>query len=276
MFGTITINPDELKLKDYRKYRSYYCGVCQDLKELHGQASRLTLTYDMTFLALLLTGLYEREGHLESFRCPLHPLKPLKSRRNAYTQYAADMNVLLSYYNLLDDWLDDRKIGSLALARKLRPHFLEVCKKYPRQNHAVRQYMKRLLACEREKDEDMDRAAGYTGELMAEIFVYKKDEWEDSLRRIGFFIGKFIYLMDAFRDVEEDIRSGSYNPFRHLYGRPDFEETAIKILTMMAADSCQAFERLPIVEEIDILRNVLYSGIWTKYWRKKSEEKKTL
>lgn len=164
MFGTITINPDELKLKDYRKYRSYYYGVCQDLKELHGQASLLTLTYDMIFLALLLTGLYEREGHPESFRCPLHPLKPLKSRRNAYTQYAVDMNVLLSYYNLLDDWMDDRKVGSLA--------------------------------CEREKDEDMDRTAGYTGELMAEIFVYKKDEWEDSLRRMGFFYRK-IHLSDG-------------------------------------------------------------------------------
>ena len=67
------------------------------MKELHGQTSRLTLTYDMTFLALLLTGLYEREGNLEKIRCPFHPMQKLETRRNAYTQYAADMNVLLSY-----------------------------------------------------------------------------------------------------------------------------------------------------------------------------------
>ena len=273
MFGTIVINPDELKIKDYRKYRSYYCGVCQDLKELHGQTSRLTLTYDMTFLALLLTGLYEREGHLEKIRCPLHPMQKLETRRNAYTQYAADMNVLLSYYNLLDDWIDEKKVGALAVARKLRPRFLEVCRKYPRQNRAVRSYMRKLMACEREKDPNMDRAAGYTGELMEEIFVYKKDEWEKPLRRMGFFLGKFIYLMDALRDVEEDIKNDNYNPFRSLYGRPDFEKKGMEILTMMAADYCQAFEQLPIIEEIDILRNVLYSGIWTKYWKKKSEEK---
>ena len=90
---------------------------------------------------------------------------------------------------------------------------------------------------------------------------------------MGFFIGKFIYLMDALRDVEEDIKNDNYNPFRSLYGRPDFEKKGMEILTMMAADCCQAFEQLPIIEEIDILRNVLYSGIWTKYWKKKSEEK---
>ena len=78
--------------------------------------------------------------------------------------------------------------------------------------------MRKLMACEREKDPNMDRAAGYTGELMEEIFVYKKDEWEKPLRRMGFFIGKFIYLMDALRDVEEDIENDNYNPFRSLYG----------------------------------------------------------
>ncbi len=82
---------------------------------------------------------------------------------------------------------------------------------------------------------------------------------------MGFYLGKFIYLMDAYEDIEEDIRTGNYNPFKELYAEEDFEGTVHKILTMMMAECCRAFERLPVVENIDIIRNILYSGVFAKY-----------
>lgn len=77
MFGYVTTNMEEMKIKDYRIYHGFYCGVCQDLKEDHGQTSRVTLTYDVTFLGILLTGLYETETKREEHFCAMHPFKKL-------------------------------------------------------------------------------------------------------------------------------------------------------------------------------------------------------
>ena len=84
---------------------------------------------------------------------------------------------------------------------------------YPRQTKAVQDYLEKLHACEKENNPDLDLAAGYTGEVMAEIYIPEEDIWSDDLRQVGFYIGKFIYLMDALDDVEKDKKSGNYNPF---------------------------------------------------------------
>lgn len=265
MFGYVTTNMEEMKIKDYRKYHAFYCGICQDLKEFHGQPSRMTLTYDMTFLAVLLTGLYEEEPVVEHHYCAMHPLKKHLCYRNELTAYAADMNVLLSYYNLLDDWIDEKKVLPLMMAGTLKADVKRLKAKYPRQTKAILKYLKKLHACEEEKSTDLDRASGDTGEMMAEIFAWKKDEWEETMRKVGFFLGKFIYLMDAWEDVEKDRKKGNYNPWESISEEKDFHQRAGQILTMIAAECSRHFEYLPILEYVDILRNILYSGIWTKY-----------
>lgn len=112
---------------------------------------------------------------------------------------------------------------------------------------------------------NLDEVSGYFGEIMAEILVYCQDEWEAELRRIGFFLGKFIYLMDAFEDVEKDAKTGNYNVFVQEYRKEDFARRTEQILSMMMAECSRAFERLPIVENVEILRNILYSGVWCRY-----------
>ena len=269
MFGTITVNVDELKIKDYKTYRAFYCGVCQELKECHGQLSRMTLTYDMTFLAILLSGLYEGDRRMEKRRCMIHPLRKHTCIRNPYTAYAADMNVLLCYYDMLDDWEDERKLSGLVGSLAVRRAFRRTARRYSRQYRAVRRYLKRLKACEAAGSPDLDLAAGYTGELFAEIFTMRKDPWQEVLGRLGFQIGKFIYLMDAWDDVGRDEKKGSYNPFLSMSRREDFDREAEKILLLMASDAARDFEKLPITEYVDILRNILYCGIWNKFRYKK-------
>lgn len=101
---------------------------------------------------------------------------------------------------------------------------------------------------------------------MAELFVYRQDEWEDSLRKIGFFLGKFIYLMDAYEDVEDDIKSGCYNPLKSRFrDNPEFAMDCRQILTLMMAECSREFEKLPILLHVEILRNILYSGVWCRY-----------
>lgn len=274
MFGYVTINKEELKLKDYHRYQAYYCGVCQELKEVYGQAGRLTLTYDMTFMAVLLSGLYEEETRREEHFCAVHPVKKHACLRNEFTRYAADMNLLLAYYNLLDDWQDERRRTSYTAAKILRKSFLKAAQKYPRQTKAVKEYLKKLHECENRNSQDMDLAAGLTGRVLGELYCYREDIWSDELRELGFYLGKFIYLMDAYEDLEKDKKDGNYNPFKFMEGRTDFRKEAEEIMTMMAASASRAFEKLPIIENVDILRNILYIGIWTKFDAVKNKTKK--
>lgn len=265
MFGYITVHKDELKIKDYNTYRGYYCGLCRELGKCHGQLSRLTLTFDMTFLVLLLTGLYETEPESGMKRCPLHPATKHLTLRNEFTEYAADMNILLTYYNLLDDWNDEKKLSSLAMSKTLEKSLHQITTRYPAKVDAVKQYMSRLAECERQQNHDLDTAAGYTGEMLGEIFAWRDDEWSADLRKMGFYLGKFIYLCDAREDMEKDKKTGNYNPLLYHSDQPDFETHIQDILTMMAAECAKEFERLPILMNADILRNILYAGIWSRY-----------
>lgn len=275
MFGYVTTNMEEMKIKDYRIYHGFYCGVCQDLKEDHGQTSRVTLTYDVTFLGILLTGLYETETKREEHFCAMHPFKKHLCLRNQWTAYAADMNVLLSYYNLLDDWEDEKKTVPLILASALKKDVKRLKERYPRQASAIETYLQKLKACEQEASTDLDRAAADTGEMLGEIYVWKEDVWADTMRKIGCAMGRFIYRMDAYEDIEKDRKKGNYNPWKPIAQEKDFDDRVRQILMMEAAEASRQFEKLPIIEYVDILRNILYSGIWTKYDRIKSREKET-
>ncbi|MBR2188605.1 MAG: hypothetical protein IJ860_04265 [Eubacterium sp.] len=264
MFGYITINRDEMKVRDYEAYNHFYCGLCQDLKQTCGQRSRATLTYDMTFLAILLTGLYEEEPERETHRCAFHAGARRICYRSKYTAYAADMNLLLVYHNLIDDWIDEKNRKSLAAARLLTKPYRLVAARYPEKVQAIRAYLRALHRAERSRSEDIDLASGLTGTLMREIFTVQDDRWSRDLGEVGFYLGKFIYLKDAFDDLEKDRENGTYNPFFALAESEDFQKKANEILTMMAASAARAFERLPIVSYVDILRNIIYTGLWTE------------
>ena len=119
MFGYVTVNKPEIKFKDFDMYRSFYCGLCRELRERYGIPGQISLTYDMTFVVLLLSGLYEPPTQKGTSRCAVHPLKPQPVRRNEITTYCADMNVILSYYKCMDDWQDERKPLRYAYARLL-------------------------------------------------------------------------------------------------------------------------------------------------------------
>ena len=274
MFGYLRVCQDELKIKDFKSYRAWYCGLCEALRTRHGQLSRFSLTYDMTFLLLLLQGLYEEKEVCEEKRCLPHPLKKHPVRQSEITAYAADMNVLLAYYDLLDDWQDEKKLSGLILSKGMERTFKKTGEAYERQSAAIERYLKALQACEREKNKNLDLAAGLTGELMGEIFVYREDAFAPALRRLGFYLGKFIYLMDAYEDIGSDIEKGSYNPFVTWYREADFDSRAKGLLTMIAADAAKSFEKLPIEENLDILRNILYCGMWSPTGTKKKRSKK--
>lgn len=265
MFGYITIHKDELKIKDYNCYQSYYCGLCRTLGCCYGQFSRLTLTYDMTFFIILLTGLYECKSELSMRHCPLHPGKRKLFLTNEFTQYAANLNILLTYYNLIDDWADEKNFSALTMSKFLHKSYLQAALQNPTQASCIKQYMKNLSTCEQSQERMLDIAAGYTGEMFGELLAFRHDEWSDTLKRLGFYLGKFIYLCDAWEDLDKDKKNGNYNPLIYCEDNFFLDNQFQSILTMMAAECAKEFEKLPILKNVDILRNILYSGIWTRY-----------
>ena len=120
MFGYVVVNKPELKFREFDVYRAYYCGLCHSLSKRHGLSGQLTLSYDMTFLVILLSSLYEPEHNVTSKRCVVHPLRRQNIISSEFTDYVADMNVILSYFKCLDDWHDDRSVLKLAYSKLLK------------------------------------------------------------------------------------------------------------------------------------------------------------
>ncbi len=268
MFGYININQNQLTKEDLQTYRSYYCGLCHKLRELFGVKGQMSLNYDVTFLIILLTGLYEPEDeNQKDFRCALHPVQKRQERINEFTEYAAYMNILLTYHNLVDDWKDQHNLPKRTAAGILRKDYEEVCRRYPRQSKAVEEYMDKLNSYEKLDEANIDLVAGFTGAMLGEIFAYREDMWYDELKTMGFYMGKFTYLMDAYEDFDDDCKHNQYNALRKLHEErgDDFETLCKLMMTSMMSECAKSFERLPVILHADILRNILYSGVWTRY-----------
>lgn len=265
MFGYIIVNKAEMKFKEFDVYHSYYCGLCRQLKEKYGAKGQLSLSYDMTFLLMLLTGLYEPETVVSESRCIAHPFEKHLTRTNIFTEYIADMNLLLTYMKCQDDWEDERKVLKLLYGKLLEGGSSRLKHTYAEKLRTINLLMHDLSDAEKDNSTDIDIMSGNFGRVMAQICVYRQDEWSNILSRFGFYLGKFIYLLDAYEDVEEDIRKGTYNPLKKKFEDLDFEEECRTILTLMMSECCREFEKLPILENVEILRNILYSGVWCRY-----------
>ncbi|MEQ2371716.1 DUF5685 family protein [Blautia sp. CLA-JM-H16] len=265
MFGYVTVNKPEIKFKDFDMYRSFYCGLCRELRERYGISGQISLTYDMTFVVLLLSGLYEPPTRKGKSRCAVHPLKPQPVRKNAVTEYCADMNVILSYYKCMDDWKDERKYLRYAYATLLKNSGKKHMSAYQEKMRRIREALEELSRLEKQGETDVDLVAGCSGRIMEEVFAFHEDVWEASLRRMGFYLGKFIYILDAYDDVEKDAENGNYNPFLEKYKMEGFEAEVRGMLIMMLSEACREFEKLPIIRYGDILRNILYSGVWCRF-----------
>ena len=274
MFGYIIVNKPEMKFREFDVYHGQYCGLCRKLKEHYGKFGQITLSYDMVFVLMTLTSLYELETTKSMKRCVTHPLQKHEERVNNITDYVAHMNILLTYYKCKDDWNDDRKLKQLVL-EKILYHKSGFSRNFYREKWKKISHLLDELSKEEEKDnQDIDQMSGMFGEMMAEIMLYQDDEWKELLSRFGFFLGKFIYLMDAYDDVEKDSKDGSYNPFKELYKQEGFEEKVRQYLELIMSCCCRAFEVLPIIDNAEIMRNILYAGVWAKYTRVTQERKK--
>ncbi len=265
MFGYVTADLSRLSDEQLQRYRGCYCGLCRSIGSQYGTLRRIVLNYDLTFLALLLSSLYEPEETACQGPCGLHPMKKRPSWRTAAADYAAAMNVALAYEKCRDDWADDRRLSALLLSSALEAAVGQIREAYPRQWQAMSQCMDALSRLEAENCQEPDLCANAFGALMEELFVWKADRWEPQLRQLGRSLGRFIYLMDAILDLPRDLEKRRYNPFQSRAAQADLRACFLPVLTMLMGECTDAFEQLPLVQDLDLLRNILYSGVWVKY-----------
>ena len=267
MFGYLIASAPGLTPEELDKYKACYCGLCRCLKERHGELSRLTLNYDMSFLILLLDSLYDFEKEEDSKRCIAHPTEKRKYEISEATRYAADMLIVLSYFKCLDDWKDESALTGIAAAKFFEKKARSLKEVYPRQYASIEQGLFELECIEKENSDNADAACASFGHIMGEIFVYKQDRWEDNLYALGNALGRFIYLVDAAVDLKSDTIKGSYNPFRKYYGLDNYNRFK-DILKMFLADAVYEFEKLPLIDNTGIMKNILCTGLWAKFEEK--------
>ena len=267
MFGYVTICKGSLEDADFELFRSYYCGLCKAIGE-YSQTARLGLSYDMTFLALLLSGVLGEEDAPQLRGCILHPFSKRKMEKNhPAISYAAGMSVLLGYYKLWDDWQDEKNLRA-RLTSMLYRHAVERLKKqYPKENDVIYTCLLELSRMEGERTADADQMADCFARILQALFLpdfIREERTRQILSWLGYNLGRWIYLIDAVNDVEKDRKRGQYNPYLAEYERVGKEALSKRVedtLTFCLANAAAAYDLLEIRKQDRVLRNILFDGV---------------
>ena len=271
MFGYIVADTKSLDPQQQARYKSCYCGLCRAIGGRCGAMCRLSLTYDMVFLTLLLGSLYEPPEEEVNAFCLVH-MGRRRSVSSAAMDYAADLNVLLARLSCLDDWTDDRNLLRLGEARLLRRGADAAAERLGAKAEFIRDCIRELGEIEARGEKDPDPGASSFGRLMGELFVWRRDRWEPTLRQAGEHMGRFLYLMDAMEDLERDRRRGLYNPLADIAAQGATREEILDILVNQMASCAALIDRLPLVQDAGLLNNILYNGVWSSLGRKEEDK----
>ncbi|WP_165252064.1 DUF5685 family protein [Adlercreutzia sp. ZJ304] len=276
MFGIAVARLDQVSDEEKERYQAFYCGLCRTLKRRYGQVSRAALSYDLAFLVMFLDSLTEPAQNCGAAHCISHPKKRMPYCESIYSDYAADLSVALAYHKCLDDVSDDGTARARTIEHMMRGHYAKAVKRIPEECSAIEGAMRKINQLEADADASPDACAREFGQLMGQLFAagcvwgrslspdsaWEGTMWARAAGEFGALLGRFIYLMDAAVDYAEDKKTGSYNPFVRLDANPGQMR---EILTVLAGDATSAFERLPLVQDVHLMRSVLYAGVWQKF-----------
>ncbi|MDR3593264.1 DUF5685 family protein [Clostridium sp.] len=283
MFGYVTPLKAEMKIKDWARFKCYYCGLCCHIKKEFGNIPRMSLNYDMTFLGLLLDALNPEEIKVLKHRCVLHPTeKKTVIANNKALSYAAAMNISLFYYKLLDDVQDDKNIKSTLLSMLLLPYKRKFSSSITVINDSISQYLNKLSILENSKsfssiDEICDPFSSLVGIIMRDYPYELNDdcpELRNTLYNLGYSIGKWIYLIDALDDLKSDIEKKKFNPLAFLYNKESLSydefieliKPKMEFTILNCGYTCREnLEKLNLARNKDILYNIIELGLMDKY-----------
>ena len=266
MFGYVRPVTDKLSAEDRSRYKQAYCGLCHTLGRRHGWLARFTLSYDLTLLALLYAG-----GGPErtcACRCPVHPLRrPRTCLQGNAMERAADASMILTWHKLCDDVEDYGPLSGLPyrLLRFLfRKAHSRAAQALPQLELRARENMARLAALEAEQSPQLDRVADTFAGILAAAGPCASDCARDrAMEQLLYHLGRWIYLADAWDDLERDRKAHRYNPLDARFsggaaGERNYVETTMTHSVRLA---CAAADLIDFGPWRTVIENILEFGL---------------
>ena len=274
LFGYVRPCKPELKIKEFELYKSVYCGLCKQLGHSFGYFARFTLNYDFAFLAMLDMALQDQRPQIEQQCCFANPLKKKNCcLSNPSLEFSAQAAMIMLYYKVRDDILDSRFWGrfrNYLLLPFIKSAWKKAAAKLPEIDKIMKQAMERQRALESAGCDNVDEAAHPTAEFLSRICVYmaRDDRQRRILDRFGYLLGRWIYLIDALDDIDDDLKEGNYNPFllaHHIKAGEtekinEVVQEAKGSLNLTAAEIGTAYALLEVNRFQPIFDNVIYLG----------------
>ncbi len=283
MLGYIKPWQDELRVKDLRRYRAVYCGVCKQIAALNTQFERMAVSYDTTFLAIFLLAFAEDEPESKKEACFARPLQKRETAKgHPVLDFAAGITSFLVYAKAHDD----RRDGREGRAFFIKLFFKSGAKKFSQNYPLLEAKLKNLLAAAWQREEKIfpeladntpeiaektaRELAGYSGKMLAEIFlegakktksfVFDDERYRHTLGLFATYLGEWVYLIDAFDDWEEDRKKGNFNPFLNLP-----REEAYRLAEALLQEKIQRIDHtaalFPYYKDAELLENILHLGL---------------
>lgn len=274
MFGYIKPLKPEMKIKEFDTYQAVYCGLCRQLGSSFGPAARLTLSYDFAFLSMLSMALQEETPCFARRRCFVNPLKKrFCCSCGSSSRLSGSTAMIMLYYKVRDNLHDSGPAGRLlavlalpfaARARK------KAAREYPQVEEAVSRCMQLQARVEASGTPLVDEAAEPSALALSAVLRILSDDpvQKRVLERLGYLLGRWVYCVDALDDLEEDLKSGNYNPFLKAWGLSGKSplpagclEEAVASLYATTAEIAASYELLSLYRYKPILDNVIYLGL---------------
>ncbi len=271
MFGFIKAEKPELKIREYETYKAVYCTLCKVMGKRYTPLLRFTLSYDFAFLAMLNAAMDDGKIEYEKKTCTCNPLKKCVYCKNTDTfNMPSAAAVIMLYYKLCDNILDEKffkKIGFFILKLVYFSSHKKAAKEYPFIEKTVKEYIQKQSELEKQMCDDLDKAADPTALALGKIFELCSEDGTHKrvLNRLGYCIGRYIYILDAAVDYNSDRKKGAYNPL--IYSSQsadndiDLKEKLQEKIMLSAIEAQRAYELLPIKKYKTILDNILYLGL---------------
>ncbi len=268
MFGYIKAYKPELRLKEWEMYKAVYCTLCKHLGKKYGIFSRFTLSYDFTFLCMLNMSLKDCDIDVTRKSCAFNPLKRCNYCKGADDDFdfPAAAAMIMVYYKLLDNIADEKGIKKIGY-QIIKPLFSGAHKKasqsFPDIEQIIKAYILEQDKLEKAGCDNLDEAANPTATALSRLFMMCADDElnKRALERLGYCMGRYIYITDALSDYNDDIKRGRYNPLKN---DKNYHERAKIQIDACITEAIKAFELIDIKRFKNILGNIIYLGLEQK------------
>lgn len=270
MFGYIRPLKNELKIREFEQFKACYCALCHVLAREYGQASRFILNYDFTFLAMLL---WQEDSFVacENKRCIVSPFrKKCVCVSSPSLELCAGLSLILAYWKLQDSIADNGFFQSIPArlgAFFLRRAYRKAAERFSSFDRQVVKYLTELSALEKAGEPSLDKMADKFALLLRAAAERETGEKEMVVSQMLYHMGRWIYIVDAIHDLEEDYKDKRYNPVSVRFGLCSYElseeEKEYLKTTLIHSENMitSAYELLPYGAWTDIIKNIIYLGM---------------